>query len=46
MASWYTANAGGLVTTDGLQAHLEEWSGVDLDPWFRRYVHGEGEAPR
>jgi len=42
MASWYQANVGGLVTTDGLQAHLEEWSAVNLDPWFRRYVHGEG----
>ena len=42
MASWYRANVGELVTTDGLQAHLEEWSGVDLGPWFRRYVHGEG----
>jgi aminopeptidase N len=42
MAAWYRANVGQLVTTDGLQAHLQEWSGVDLDPWFRRYVHGEG----
>jgi hypothetical protein len=42
MASWYQANVGQLVTTDGLQAHLEEWSGVDLGRWFGRYVHGEG----
>ena len=42
MAAWYQANVGQLVTTDGLQAHLEAWSGVDLGPWFRRYVHGEG----
>ena len=41
MAAWYRANVGQLVTTDGLQAHLEAWSGVDLGPWFRRYVHGE-----
>jgi hypothetical protein len=42
MASWYRANVGELVTTEGLQHHLEGWSGVNLDPWFRRYVHGEG----
>lgn len=40
MADWYRANAGGLVTTDGLQAHLKLWSGVDIGPWWARYVHG------
>jgi hypothetical protein len=42
MAAWYQANAGGLVTTDGLQHHLTAWSGVDVGPWFARYVHGNG----
>jgi hypothetical protein len=42
MASWYRASAGGLVTTEGLEAHLTDWSGIDLDPWFARYVHGRG----
>jgi hypothetical protein len=41
MADWYRANVGRPVTTDGLERHLEEWSGLDLAPWFRRYVHGE-----
>jgi len=41
MAAWYRAHAGGLVSTDGLEAHLGEWAGVDVGPWFRRYVHGE-----
>jgi hypothetical protein len=40
MAAWYAANAGGLVTTDGLEAHLRSWSGVDIGPWWDRYVHG------
>ena len=40
MAAWYRANAGGFVTTDGLQRHLTETSGIDVGPWFRRYVHG------
>ncbi|HWG73837.1 MAG TPA: hypothetical protein VG184_07265 [Acidimicrobiales bacterium] len=42
MADWYRANAGGLVSTDGLEAHLTGWSGVDVGPWFARYVHGRG----
>ena len=42
MADWYRANAGGLVTTDGLAAHLKAWSGVDIGPWWARYVHGRG----
>jgi hypothetical protein len=42
MATWYQANAGGLVTTDGLSRHLSGWSGVDVGPWFARYVHGRG----
>jgi hypothetical protein len=42
MAAWYREHAGGLVTTDGLQAHLTRWSGVDVGPWFARYVHGRG----
>lgn len=40
MADWYRANAGGLITTDGLAAHLKSWSGVDIGPWWARYVHG------
>jgi hypothetical protein len=40
MADWYRANAGGLVTTDGLAAHLQAWSGRDISPWWARYVHG------
>jgi hypothetical protein len=40
MADWYQANAGGLVTTAGLERHLTGWSGVDVGPWFARYVHG------
>jgi hypothetical protein len=42
MADWYGVNAGGLVTTDGLAAHLAAWSGVDIGPWWARYVHGRG----
>ena len=42
MADWYRANAGGLVTTDGLAAHLKLWSGIDIGPWWARYVHGRG----
>jgi hypothetical protein len=42
MAAWYRANAGGLVTTDGLFAHLCRWADVDLAPWWDRYVHGRG----
>jgi aminopeptidase N len=40
MADWYRANAGGLITTDGLFAHLKLWSGADIGPWWARYVHG------
>jgi hypothetical protein len=40
MADWYRANAGGFVTTDGLERHLSKTSGVDVGPWFQRYVHG------
>ena len=42
MADWYRANAGGLVTTDGLAAHLKTWSSIDISPWWARYVHGRG----
>jgi aminopeptidase N len=42
MAAWYQANAGGLVTTADLERHLGGWSGVDVGPWFARYVHGKG----
>lgn len=42
MAAWYGAHAGDLVTTDGLAAHLTAWSGVDISPWWDRYVHGRG----
>jgi hypothetical protein len=42
MAAWYGANAGGFVTTDELQRQLTEHSGLDVGPWFRRYVHGLG----
>ncbi len=40
MADWYRGNAGRSVTTDGLAAHLTAWSGVDISPWWARYVHG------
>jgi len=40
MAEWYKVNAGRLVTTDGLAAHLTASSGVDVSPWWARYVHG------
>jgi hypothetical protein len=40
MAEWYRANAGQSVTTDGLGAHLTAWSGIDIGPWWARYVHG------
>ena len=42
MAEWYQANAGRSVTTDGLAAHLHAWSGIDISPWWARYVHGRG----
>jgi hypothetical protein len=40
MAEWYRLNAGGHITTDGLAAHLQAWSGLDISPWWARYVHG------
>jgi hypothetical protein len=40
MAGWYRNNAGGFVTTDGLERYLSLASEVDVGPWFRRYVHG------
>ncbi len=42
LADWYRANAGKMVTTDGLAAHLKAWSGLDIGPWWARYVHGRG----
>lgn len=42
IADWYRSNAGRLVTTDGLGAHMKAWSGVDIGPWWARYVHGRG----
>jgi hypothetical protein len=42
MADWYRAHAGSLATTDGLAAHLKAWSGIDIGPWWARYVHGRG----
>jgi hypothetical protein len=42
MAEWYQAHAGRAATTDGLAAHLSAWSGVDISPWWARYVHGRG----
>lgn len=42
MADWYRANAGNLITTDGLGAHLKAWSGIDISPLWARYVHGRG----
>jgi hypothetical protein len=42
MAAWYQANAGGFVTTAGLERHLRDWADTDLQPWFARYVHGQG----
>jgi len=40
MAEWYRVNAGRSATTDGLAAHLNAWSGIDISPWWARYVHG------
>lgn len=40
MASWYQAHAGDLVSTEGLERHLSEWSGKDLGPLWERYVYG------
>jgi hypothetical protein len=42
MAEWYRVNAGRSATTDGLAAHLNAWSGIDISPWWARYVHGRG----
>jgi hypothetical protein len=42
MAEWYRANAGRSATTNGLAAHLSAWSGIDISPWWARYVHGRG----
>ena len=42
MAEWYRVNAGRSATTDGLAAHLTAWSGIDISPWWARYVHGRG----
>ncbi len=42
MAAFYRRHRGGLVTTDELQRHLQSCTGVDLDPWWARYVHGRG----
>jgi hypothetical protein len=42
MADWYQSNAGRSATTDGLAAHLKAWSGIDIGPWWARYVHGRG----
>ncbi len=42
MAEWYQLNSGRSATTDGLAAHLEAWSGIDISPWWARYVHGRG----
>jgi hypothetical protein len=42
MAEWYAANAGRLVTTEGLGAHLARASGLDIGPWWDRFVHGRG----
>ncbi len=40
MADWYQAHRGGLISTEGLGEHLSRWSGVDISPWWDRYVHG------
>lgn len=40
LADWYRANAGGFVTTDSLERHLEARA-EGVTPLFRRYVHGE-----
>jgi hypothetical protein len=40
MADLYTANRGGLVTTEGLLTHLQPGTEIDLGPWWDRYVHG------
>ena len=40
MGAWYRAYAGELVTTGGLATFLASWAGVDVAPWFDRFVYG------
>jgi aminopeptidase N len=42
MASWYQRHAGGFVTTDGLERHLNERA-EGVSALFKRYVHGQAE---
>ena len=42
MAAFYRANAGGFMSTDELERHLSVALGVELKPWFGRYVRGLG----
>jgi hypothetical protein len=40
MAALYRDNAGGFISTAGLEEHLSHALGQELTPWFDRYVHG------
>ncbi|MGH9122537.1 MAG: hypothetical protein ACRDYC_11455, partial [Acidimicrobiales bacterium] len=40
MAVWYQVHAGGMITTDDLEDHLDAWSDARIRPLWRRYVHG------
>ncbi|MDQ6837435.1 MAG: hypothetical protein M3137_03605 [Actinomycetota bacterium] len=42
MAAFYLMHRGGLVTTHNLQSHLQRHAEVDIEPWWARYVHGQG----
>jgi aminopeptidase N len=40
LAGWYREHVGGFATTAQLAEHLERWSGLELGPWWDRYVYG------
>jgi len=44
LAAYFAANAGGFVATAALEAHLADSLGVDVTPWWDRYVRGRRAA--
>jgi hypothetical protein len=40
LATFFSVNAGGFVSTAGLEAHLAATLGVEVAPWWDRYVRG------
>lgn len=44
LAAYYGTRAGGFATTDDLQQHLCDYLGLDLGPWWDRYVRGRSSA--